>query len=78
MKKNKMGGNVARVGQKRNECRVLVGKPEGKRTLGKRMLRCKYNCSIKIDLKEKEWRCAERILVAGYRGNEPFYCITCT
>jgi hypothetical protein len=27
------GGNVARMGEKRNEYRLLVGKPEGKRPL---------------------------------------------
>ena len=29
------GGHVARMGERRCVCRVLVGKPEGKRTLGK-------------------------------------------
>jgi hypothetical protein len=28
-------GHVARMGEKRNVCRLLVGKPEGKRPLGK-------------------------------------------
>jgi hypothetical protein len=27
-------GHVARMGEKRNACRLLVGKPEGKRPLG--------------------------------------------
>jgi hypothetical protein len=27
-------GHVARMGEKRNACRILVGKPEGKRPLG--------------------------------------------
>jgi hypothetical protein len=30
----KWAGHVARMGEKRNEYRLLVGKPEGKRTLG--------------------------------------------
>jgi hypothetical protein len=29
-------GHVARMGEKRNVCRLLVGKPEGKRPLGNR------------------------------------------
>jgi hypothetical protein len=28
-------GDVARMGEKRNACRLLVGKPEGKRPLGR-------------------------------------------
>jgi hypothetical protein len=28
-------GHVARVGEKRNTCRFLVGKPEGRRPLGR-------------------------------------------
>jgi hypothetical protein len=30
---SEMGGHVARMGEKRNEYRILVGKPEGKRPL---------------------------------------------
>jgi hypothetical protein len=28
-------GHVARIGEKRNACRLLAGKPEGKRPLGR-------------------------------------------
>jgi hypothetical protein len=28
-------GQIARMGMKRNACRILVGKPEGKRPLGR-------------------------------------------
>ena len=46
--------HVARLGQKRNSHRNLVGKPEGKRPLGKhRRLR---EDNIEMDLK-KEIRC---------------------
>ena len=42
-------GHVARIG--RGEAyRVLVGKPEGKRPLGK--LRCRLEDNIKMDLQE--------------------------
>jgi hypothetical protein len=41
-------GHVARMGEKRNVYRLLVGKPEGKRPLGRRRLWWIYN--IKMDL----------------------------
>jgi len=41
-------GHVARIGERRGVYRVLVGKPEGKRSLGRPRLRCEYN--IKMDL----------------------------
>jgi hypothetical protein len=46
-------GNVARLGEKRNACRILVGKPEGKRPLGR--LRRRWVDNIKIDLRERGW-----------------------
>jgi hypothetical protein len=39
--------------EKRNAYMVLVGKPEGKSSLGRPRRRCVDN--IKIDLKETEW-----------------------
>jgi hypothetical protein len=43
-------GHVARMGEKRNVCRLLVGKPEGKRPLGR--LRRRWIDNIKMDLLE--------------------------
>jgi hypothetical protein len=43
-------GNVARMGEKRNVYRLLVGKPEGKRPLGRS--RCRWIDNIKMDLLE--------------------------
>jgi hypothetical protein len=43
-------GHVAGMGERRGVYRVLVGKPEGKRPLGKPRRRWKDN--IKMDLKE--------------------------
>jgi hypothetical protein len=40
-------------GEKRNAYRIMVGKPEGKRLLGRR--RCKWVDNIKIDLRERGW-----------------------
>jgi hypothetical protein len=35
----RLAGHVARMGEKRNACRIVVGKPEGKRLLGRPRLR---------------------------------------
>jgi hypothetical protein len=43
-------GHVARMGEGRGVYRVLVGKPEGKRPLGRPRRRWEYN--IKLDLRE--------------------------
>ena len=53
----KWAGRVARMGEDRVVHRVLVGKPEGKRLLGRPRLRWEDN--IKMDLQE----------VGGGRGN---------
>jgi hypothetical protein len=41
------------MGETRNACRILVGKPEGKRPLGKPRRRWVYN--NKMDLRETGW-----------------------
>jgi hypothetical protein len=38
------------MGERRGIYRVLMGKPEGKRPLGRP--RCRWECSIKMDLQE--------------------------
>ena len=43
-------GHVARMGERRGVYRVLVGKPEGKRPLGR--LRRRWEDNIKMDLQE--------------------------
>jgi len=43
-------GHVARMGQGRCAVRVLVGKPEGKKQLGRP--RCRWENNIKTDLEE--------------------------
>jgi hypothetical protein len=50
IKSRRMGwaGHVARMGEKRNACRILVRKPEGKRPLGRPRRRWVDN--IKMDL----------------------------
>jgi hypothetical protein len=46
-------GYVARMGEKRNAYRLLVGKPEGRRPLGR--LRCRWMDNIRMDLVEIVW-----------------------
>jgi hypothetical protein len=46
-------GHVARKGEKRNAYRLLVGKPEGKRPLGRPSRRWVDN--IRMDLGEVRW-----------------------
>ena len=50
-------GHVARMGQGRGVHRVLVGKPEGKRPLGRPGRRCEDN--IKMDLEEVGGGCGD-------------------
>jgi len=48
----KWAGHVARMGERR-VYRVLVWKPEGKRTPGRS--RCREESNIKMDFQEVEW-----------------------
>jgi hypothetical protein len=45
--------HVARMGDRRGAIRGLVGRPEGKRPLGRRRRRCEDN--IKMGLQEAGW-----------------------
>jgi hypothetical protein len=55
MKSRRMrwAGHVVRRGTKRNAYRILVGKPEGTRPLGRLSRRCDHN--TKMDLGEIGW-----------------------
>jgi hypothetical protein len=46
-------GHVARMGEKRNAYRIFVGKPEGKRRMGRP--RHRWVDNIKMDLTEIGW-----------------------
>jgi hypothetical protein len=46
-------GHVARRGEKKNAYRILLGKPEGKRPLGR--LRRRWVDNIKMDLRDIGW-----------------------
>jgi hypothetical protein len=51
-RRNRWAGHVERTEEKRITCRLLVGKTEGKRPLGRRSLRWVDN--IRMDLEERE------------------------
>jgi hypothetical protein len=48
-----MGRACSTIGDQRNACRILVGKPEGKRPLGRPIRKSVGN--IKMDLREIGW-----------------------
>jgi hypothetical protein len=52
--------------EKRNAYRILVGKPEGRRPLGRST--CRWVDNIKIDLREKVWDGVDWVHLAQDRG----------
>jgi hypothetical protein len=76
-------GHAARMEAKRNAYRILVGKPEGNRSLGRP--KCKWVDNIKMDLREIGWDGMDWINLAQDRdsgvscehGNEPSGSIKC-
>jgi hypothetical protein len=53
-------------GEKKNTCRLLVGKPEGKRPLGRP--RCRWVYNIRMDLGEVRWGAVDCISLAQDRN----------
>jgi hypothetical protein len=51
--RTKWAGHIARVGEKRGEYRILVGRPDGRRPLGRHRRRWEDN--IKMDLQDVGW-----------------------
>jgi hypothetical protein len=64
-------GHVTRMGEKRNAYRLLVGKPERKRPLGRPRRRWVYN--IRMDLGEVGWGDVEWIGLAQDRGRNSVF-----
>jgi hypothetical protein len=58
-------GHVARMGERRGAYRTLVGKPEGRRPLGRPRRRWENN--IRMDLREVGWGCMDWINLAQDR-----------
>jgi hypothetical protein len=46
-------GHVARIGEERKIYKILVGKPEGKRPLGRQRRNCEYG--IRMDVRVIGW-----------------------
>jgi hypothetical protein len=61
----KTGGACSTPEDTRNVYKILVGKPEGKRPLGRP--RCRWEHNIKMDLKVKAYGCFNWIHVAQDR-----------
>jgi hypothetical protein len=59
--------HVARMGEKRNAYRLLVGKPEGRRPL--ESPRCRWVDNIKMDISEIGWRGVYWISLDRNRNN---------
>ena len=58
-------GHVARMGERRGVYRVLVGKPKGRRPLGR--LRCRWEDNIRMDLWELGCGCVDWMELAQDR-----------
>jgi hypothetical protein len=65
IKENEMGGHVAHMGEGRGVHRVLVGKPEGKRPMGRP--RCRLEDNITMDLQEVGGGCGDWVELAQDR-----------
>ena len=60
-------GHVAHMGEGRGVYRVLIGKPEGKRPLGRP--RCRWEDNIKMDLQELGGTCGDWMELAQDRDS---------
>jgi hypothetical protein len=58
-----VGGHAVRIGEERQVYRVLVGKPEGKRPLGRP--RRRWKDGIRMDLREVDWGCRMDLFGSG-------------
>jgi hypothetical protein len=67
IKPRKMRGaeNVASMGKNKKVYKVLVGKPDGKRPLGKP--RCRWEDEINMGIRKTAWKCEQRIHLAQYK-----------
>jgi hypothetical protein len=59
-------GHVTRIREKRNAYRILLGKPEGKRPLGRP--RCRWVDNTKMGVRETGWGGIDWIDLAQDRG----------
>jgi len=62
--KMRWAGHVALVGEMRNSYKILVGKPVGKRPLGRP--RRRWEDKIRVDINEIGWKVVDSIHVTKY------------
>jgi len=65
----RLAGHVASMGVIRNTYKILVGKTEGKRPLGKP--RRRFEDNIRMNLRETGWKCVNSIRPAQDREQWP-------
>jgi hypothetical protein len=53
IEKNEMGGACSTMGEKRGAYRIVVGRPEARRPLGRP--RCRWEHNIETDLQAVDW-----------------------
>jgi hypothetical protein len=78
LRRMRWAGYLAQMGARRNPYRILVGKPEGRRPLGRP--RHRWVDNIKMDLRDIDWiDLAQDRPVEGSceHGNEPSGSIKC-
>jgi hypothetical protein len=68
LRRMRWAGHVARMRVKRNAYRLLVGKPEGRRALGRP--RCRWFDNIRMDLVEVGWGDVDWIGLAQDRNRQ--------
>jgi hypothetical protein len=68
----RLGRACSTYGEKRNACRILLGKPEGKRQLGR--LKCRWEDNIKMDCREIGWHGMDWIDLASGEGPVKGFC----
>ena len=77
-----MGGSFTRTGERRGVYRVLVGKPEGKRPLGRPRLRWEDNIEIFRNWDVEVWTGSSWLRIGQVAGtcecgNEPSGSVKC-
>jgi hypothetical protein len=64
----RLARHVVRICEKSNLCRILIGKPEGKRLLGRPERKLENN--TKMDLRERGWGGMDWIRLAQIRTSD--------
>jgi hypothetical protein len=71
-RKMRWAGYVARMGEKKRSCRLLMGKPKGKGPLGR--LRRRWVNNIKMDFVEIGWGHMDWLRMFSFLSFRPVFC----